>query len=193
MFRLKKISRDKDTVFLKMESDPELVSLGTVKKEKARWLIIRGDHLANVGKTDDAINDFKEAIEIDPDIVDAYLYLAMCCVMKKYDWDTVVALLKEGLAVPYSKSEVPLPRINICFQLGQHYLIEKDGDNAKKYLDMGTKLIKDFNSDEKSIKELRQIKKKMHMKTDIEEQINALGTQIFAMSKIVEKGDFSGW
>jgi tetratricopeptide (TPR) repeat protein len=176
-----------------MEADPKLISLGTVEKEKARWLVSRGDQYAQAGRTDDAIIDFRESIKLDPDIVDAYLYLAMCCVIKKHDMDMVIAILKKGLAVPFPKSEVPLARINICFQLGQHYLKEKNAENARKYLEMGMKLIKNFNSDKESIKTIEQIKKKMHMKTDVVAEINALGVKIYVLLQMVDKGDFSAW
>jgi tetratricopeptide (TPR) repeat protein len=44
---------------------------------KATWLTSRGNHSGQQGKLDQAISDFKEAIELKPDHIPAYTALGL--------------------------------------------------------------------------------------------------------------------
>lgn len=67
---------DKDEKFKEFESkfidDVEMVAFA-----KATWLTSRGNHFGDCGKLEEAMNDFREAIDIKTDHLPAHLGLAI--------------------------------------------------------------------------------------------------------------------
>ena len=193
MFGRKSDLEAKDEVFKAMESDAELVSAGLVSKEKSRWLTQRGTKYAEAGKYEAAIIDLQEAIELNPNDITPYLPLASS--YSKINQESKgIDLAKKALSLPKSESEiVPLPRIEICYQLAYYYLQKKDADNAKKYIEIARKVIRHFNEDKESAHFATEVQKRMKMKTNFTAAVDAFTVKLGVLSNIIDKGDFSAW
>jgi tetratricopeptide (TPR) repeat protein len=97
--------------------------------------LVRGHALKTIGKNDDAIRSYNDALEIRPDFGDAYWSLAN---LKTYRFDKgEIKRMKEHEADPTTALE---DRYHLCFALGKAFEDRKEYGDAFRYYERGNAL-----------------------------------------------------
>ncbi len=138
------LKKEKDKKFKEFEakwgSDQEIL-----KEAKMSWLATRGNHLMQQNQVKEAIEDFKEILEINPERVTAYTYLAGAYATKKDYLSAMKSLLDCKRMITRSKDEkVKIQIMDIYFLTGA---IELEMGDATK----ATECFYGFLAEEKAV------------------------------------------
>jgi tetratricopeptide (TPR) repeat protein len=142
LFGSQSSERQKNVKFQKLEKQYD-GSQEMINFTKAAWLTSRGNHYGQQGKFDQAIIDFKEAIEFKPDHIPAHLSLGIAYREKRMLHEALATLNKAPHKTIMFGNEIGGDEFDLYNAMASVYLLMGDNSKTISYAKKAIEAVKD--------------------------------------------------